>query len=160
MPETQRFRRRPLRIGGVTKDELLQRLTAHGIQLNDYARRLFADDRFTPSAEARTVEVAFVTLPELGLADGGTCAAILEAAAARDLAPCPLEVAPHLRLDHLDQPVGPYLTVASHKLRDDPEEPNGLYLRHREDGLWLRGFRADDDHVYPPDFTTFVFLSP
>ena len=137
---------------------MLERLAAHGVSLNDYARALFDDEAFTTSEAAREVTVVFVSLAELGLTDGACFPDIVAAAAAQGLAPCPLELAPHLRLAWLEQPVGPYLTVASHRLHDDPEAPHGLYLRHREDGLWLRGFQADDEYVYPPDFTDFVFV--
>jgi hypothetical protein len=67
-------------------------------------------------------------------------------------------VAPHLRLRYLDQPEGPYLTVASAKLRAEDAFPNGLYLRRLEDGLWLRGYNAGPENTYAPDFTDFVFM--
>ena len=70
----------------------------------------------------------------------------------------PLEVAPHLRLQYTDQPNGPYLTVASQKLRSDETFPNGLYLRSLDDGLWLRGYCATPDVVFAPDFSDFAFL--
>lgn len=157
MPTASGFHEMALEIGGVAKEALLARLAAAGVELNDYARALFADEAFTTAAERRTVRVVARSLDDLGLRAGGTFAAILAAADAQDLAPCPLEVAPHLRLAWLEQPVGPYLTVASRPLRDD-DAPNGFYLRHRDDGLWLRGYRADDDYVYPPAFTDFAFV--
>lgn len=40
-----------------------------------------------------------------------------------------------LRLQYLDQPQGPYLTVASPETRPGPETPNGFYLRHIDDVL-------------------------
>lgn len=160
MSEQARFQVRELRVGGVSKDALLRRLDEHSVSLNDYARALFADDGFKTSSRARVVRVAFTSLPEMGLPDGGTFDEILRRAAEVGLEPCPLEVAPHLRLDYLDQPVGPYLTVASRRLRPDPSTPNGFYLRRREDGLWLRGYRASPDHVYAADFRDFAFLHP
>lgn len=36
--------------------------------------------------------------------------------------------------------------------------PNGFDLRHRDDELWLRGVRANNDFAYPPAFTDFVFV--
>ena len=160
MSDGRRFQVRELRVGGVSKDALLERLAQHSVSLNDYARALFADSGFTTSSEARTVRVAFVSLPQIGLPDGGIFDDILGRAAEMGLAPCPLEVAPHLRLDYLDQPEGPYLTVASPGLRPDLSAPNGFYLRRREDGLWLRGYRASPDYVYGPDVRDFVFLYP
>jgi hypothetical protein len=152
------LRVRELRVGGASKDELLRRLAQPSVSLNAYARALFAHGDFTTSPEARTVRVAFVSLPEIGLADGGRFEEILDRASQAGLEPCPLEVAPHLRLDYVDQPEGPYLTVASRKLRPGPSTPNGFYLRRCGDGLWLRGYRADADYVYGPEFRNFAFL--
>lgn len=146
-----------VRIGGRTKAELLQELSLRGIRLNDYAHELFADAEFTTAHQPRTVQVRQMSLRDSGLADGGTLAEIVEAAARCDLSLCPLEVAAHLRLVHLDQPVGPYLTVASPEPRPGTDSPNGFYLRHLDDGLWLRGYEAGPENVYPPDFSDFVF---
>jgi hypothetical protein len=60
-------------------------------------------------------------------------------------------------LSYLEQPLGPYLTVASRELRPGLETPNGFYLRHLDDGLWLRGYEAGPENVYLSDFTDFVF---
>lgn len=146
-----------LRIGGVAKEDLLARLLGEGVLLNDYARALFADEAFTTSPEAHVVRLAQVALPHIGLPAGGRFDEILERAAVRGLVPCPLEVGPHLRLAHLDQPVGPYLTVASPELRPGTETPNGFYLRHLADGHHLRGWEAGPENHYSPDFTDFVF---
>lgn len=151
---------RELRVGGVTKPDLLQRLAQQAVSLNEYARDLFADADFETSPVARDVRVAFVSLLELGLPDGGLFDDILAQAATLGLVPCLLEVAPHLRLSYLDQPEGPYLTVASLKLRPGAATPNGFYLRRREDGLWLRGYESGPENIYPPDLTDFVFMYP
>ena len=151
---------RRLRIGGLTKDELLERLAARSVSLNQYARTLFADNDFTTSNDVTDIDLAIVSVPEIGLPDGGTYADILANAAKVGLRPCPLEVAPHLRLDYLDQPAGPYLTVASLELRPGPDTPNGFYLRRLDDGPWLRGYESGPENIYPPDFTKFVFLLP
>ncbi|MEL6982136.1 MAG: hypothetical protein AAFO29_06905 [Actinomycetota bacterium] len=148
----------PLSIGAVPKPDLLVALERAGVRLNDYARALFADPAFTTSAEANTVALVQVSLPDIGLPDGGRFDEILAKAAALGLAPCPLEVGPHLRLSDVDQPKGPYLTVASLEPRPGTETPNGFYLRHLDDGRWLRGYEAGPENIYPPDFTDFVFV--
>ncbi len=147
-----------LDIGGVSKTELLAALERQRVQLNEYARALFADEAFHTSPRSRTVRLAQVSPVDLGLPDGGRYDEIVAAAADRGLEPCPLEAGPHLRLAHLDQPLGPYLTVASPELRPGPETPNGFYLRRLDDGLWLRGYEAGPENHYPSDFTDFVFL--
>jgi len=151
---------RILRVGAVSKDDLLRRLGRTSIRLNDYARALFADPDFKTSNETQDLRLAVVSLPEIGLPNGGRFPDILSAAKNAGLEPCTLEVAPHLRLDYLDQPEGPYLTVASPTFRHEPSTPNGFYLRRLADGLWLRGYNAAKEHVYAPDFTDFVFHVP
>jgi len=146
-----------IRVGGTSIRELLRQLEAQSVSLNDYAKTLFDDPRFTTSPEPHKVRLVVVSPLELGLPDGGTHAEIVTRAQDTGLRSCSLETAPHLRLQYPDQPVGPYLTVASEHLRADDLYPNGLYLRRLEDGLWLRGYNASPDYIYPLDFTRFVF---
>lgn len=148
-----------MRIGGVSKDLLLTRLEPGGVKLNDYARALFADSDFLPSDVSQVIRLVQVSLPEIGLPNGGRFDQILDRAADVELEPCPLEVGPHLRLAYVDQPRGQYLTVASLELRPGTETPNGFYLRHLEDGLWLRAYESGPENIYPPDFTDFVFCA-
>ncbi len=149
-----------LRCGGATKAELLLQLAKHHVQLNDYARALFASAEFATSTTARDVRLIQVSLPEIDLPNGGVYRDILARASHVGLEPCPLEVGPHLRLRTLDQLEGPYLTVASPEPGPDSRAPNGFYLRRHADGLWLRGYTATPDHLFPPGFTDFVFLGP
>lgn len=146
--------------GGVTKEDLLQRLGEQSIRLNDYATSLFADPDFMTSREPAELRVAFVSLTEIGLPNGGRYTEILAQAADTGLEACPLELAPHLRLDYQDQPEGPYLTVASLELRAGPETPNGFYLRRLNGELWLRGYESGPENIYQPDFSRFAFLIP
>jgi hypothetical protein len=145
-------------VGGVSKPDLRRRLVAASVSLNAYAEQLFDIPEFTVAVAALPISVITLSLTELGLDSGGTLPYIFEHARSRGYDLCPLEVAPHLRLAFLDQSPGPYLTVASPRPRpDDMDFPAGFYLRRLEDGLWLRGYRTDDDWVFPPDFTRFVF---
>ncbi len=147
-------------MGGVSKPDLLVRLAQRSVSLNEYARLLFADDGFTTSDEAREVRLAVVSLPDLGLPQGGMFAEIMERAVSLGLEPCELEVAPHLRLHRLDQPEGPYLTVASPEPQPNTTFPNGIYLRRLEGQLWLRGYESGPESIYAHDFTDFVFSYP
>jgi len=149
-----------LRVGGPCKEELLKNLELESISLNHYARVLFGESDFTTSAKPRGVRLAAISLPEIGLSEGATYADILVRAASVGLEPCALETGPHLRLNYLDQPEGPYLTVASVLLRTDESLPNGFYLRRLADGLWLRGYASGPENLYAPDFSDFVFEYP
>lgn len=151
-------RARKLEIGGQGKAELLSSLHETGIQLNRYAQILFDDPAFTTSESSRSVLATAVTVAELGLTDGATSAEIFAKAESVGLFLCPLELAPHLRLQFLDQTEGPYLTIASPKTRNDDAYPNGFYLRRIDGELWLRGYRATSDHIWEPT-SRFVFLA-
>lgn len=154
-----RNRAQKLEIGGQGKAELLSSLHERGIQLNRYAQILFDDPVFVTSETSRWVCPTEVSVAGLGLAAGATSAEIFAEAARIGLALCPLELAPRLRLELLDQTEGPYLTVASQKTRDDDEEyPNGFYLRRTDGILWLRGYRATADFIWEPT-SRFVFLA-
>ena len=155
---------RRIRVDGVGKAELLARLEAAGVQMNDAARGLFADDRFETSAESAFVDVVELTVASLGFDGGATFGDLVERAARRGLALCPLELGPHFRLQYLDQPEGSAgrppsrhrapsgsITVASAPIADDDAVPKGFYLRRFDGVLWLRGYRASPDHVHRPE---------
>ena len=153
-----RERARKLEIGGLRKSELLSSLRALGVQLNKYAHILFDDPAFTTSESSRWVAATDVTVEELGLTAGSTSAEIFARARSVGLELCPLELAPHCRLQFLDQSEGPYLTVASAKTKTDEAFPNGFYLRRFDGTLWLRGYRATSEHIWGPT-SRFMFLA-
>jgi len=150
-----------LRIGGVSKDQLLRQLYLNGVQLNPAAQDLFANDLFTIEAMPVSLEVHELAVEDLGLALGGTNHEVVKAAALLGLAPCPLEVAPQFRLQYMGQAEGHIgspetkncappgsITVISVPLSDDYETPKGFYLRKISGTLWLRGYRSDDEHIW------------
>jgi hypothetical protein len=152
---------RRVRTGGVTKGQLLEQLRQAGVELNSAAEELFADPRFETLAAAETVDVVDVAVEELGLAEGGTMPAILEAAGALGLVPCPLELGPHWRLQFQAQEEGHVgfpetkncappgsITVVSEPVGASAETPRGFYLRRIDGTSWLRGYRSDDGHVW------------
>lgn len=150
-----------LNIGGTSKQDLRHLLAEASVAMNAYAELLFDAPEFTVSDERHPIELTMVSLDELGLGSGASLPGIFDRAQTLGYRLCPLEAAPHLRLQLLDQPPGPYLTVASPRLRpDDMDFPAGFYLRRLDDGLWLRGYRTDDDWIWPPDFSQFVFSIP
>jgi hypothetical protein len=91
-----------VRAGGATKEELLARLERARVELNQSARELFTDERFTTSATRYVLETVEYSVAELGLPRGGTSSNVLERARTKGLSVCPLEVGPHLRLQFTD----------------------------------------------------------
>ena len=145
-----------VRVREWSMDAYRRALTEAGVALNAYAEELLPMLR--PGA-ARRVTVETLTLVELGLPDGAVYREILEAGRAMGLRVCAPSLAMDLRLDWLDQPEGPYLTVASERAFEDDMRPCGLYLRRLDGTLWLRGYRATRDYVWPAE-SCFAFERP
>lgn len=156
--------RRVVTVGGVTKSELLDRLRASSVALNEYAEVLFASDRFTTSALQHDISTVELAVKELEFPSGASLAAIIARAEAMGLGYCPLELGPHLRLQYVDQPDAaadepprPHqappdsITILSEPISHDEDFPRGFYLRRVNGVLWLRGYCSPSDHVYSPD---------
>jgi hypothetical protein len=146
------------------KGELLAAIQNGGIELNEAGRALFAHGGFTTSEATSILETVEITVANLGLAQGATMARICESAVQLGLSLCPLELAPHLRLQYLDQPEGHIghplsqhrappgsLTIVSDQIAKDDNIPKGFYLRRINGVLWLRGYRSGPDHVWGPE---------
>lgn len=153
---------RLVQIGGRGREELREDLHAGSIQLNGLALALLASDKFQTELTPRRIRVVVVSVGELGFPGGEGMQAIQKQALARGLFLCPVELAPHFRLQWRDQPEGctaypatrqkappGSITVVSEPLApDDDDFPKGFYLRCMESELWLRGYRSDDEHVW------------
>lgn len=144
-------------IGGISKKRLFEQLSEVGIQFNQYANILFEHPNFLPSAKTEKVELVKVSLPLLGLKDSCSLQDFSNRASELGLKLCPLCLAAFLRLEYLNQPEGPYLTVATPKPDEYEKFPNGFYLRNYENALWLRGYRADGFSGWPEN-NEFVFM--
>ncbi|MEZ7171041.1 helicase [Sporosarcina sp. OR05] len=162
---------RVIQVGGLSKTQLLEKLQQHSIRINELGERLLADKSFTTSEHSYELRAVELTVSELGFANGATLQQIYAAAHKLGLQLCPLELGPHLRIMYVDQPEGfigkpshtmraPYgsITIASESIYEDEDFPKGFYLRKIDGELWLRGYVADDEHVWEHD-DRFVFLS-
>jgi hypothetical protein len=156
-------------VGGVTKSELLAELERRGVRLNEIARQIFAHPGFRTYETQSVQAIADVSVGELGLLHGAITEKILEVAGEAGLSPCALELAPHFRLQYIDQPEGHRgrppsahrappgsLTIATQPLAEAGGMALGFYLRRIDGILWLRGYRAPADHVWDPG-DRFVF---
>jgi hypothetical protein len=144
-------------IGGITKDQLIKQLIEAGIQFNEYAKILFEHPNFSPTDHNEKASLVKVTLSDLGMDNPCAFQEVVNRASTLGLRICPLYCAAFLRLEYLDQPEGPYLTVASAKPEIDENYPNGFYIRNFNKILWLRGYRATDFCEWPMD-NEFLFL--
>lgn len=161
---------RIVRVGGMSKPELLAEFQKRGIELNESGQTLFAHDNFTTSESTSLFETVEISVGDLGYARGATAAQIHQRAVKLGLTLCPLELGPHLRLQFLDQTEGHRgcppsqhrapsgsITVASRQLTEDDRIPKGFYLRRINGVLWLRGYCSGAEHIWSPE-DRFVFL--
>jgi len=131
--------------------------------MNEYAMRLLSDDNFTTFDTKYSLQIVELSVGDLGFPDGATLPQIFKRVGELSLKLCPLELGPHLRLDYLDQPEGysgnplhqhqapsGSISIASEIISEDDYFPKGFYLRKVNDVLWLRGYIADDLHVWNP----------
>ncbi|MCF2651552.1 hypothetical protein [Anaeromassilibacillus senegalensis] len=152
-----------LTIGGVGREEILARLQRQGIQLNDYARQWLGHPGFHLLDQPQTVTLRILELGALGCAGGATLPQIFRLAARNGLSPCAPETALFLRLALDAQPQSTNsvlsgahhspqgaIVVASERLSGDEAFPAGLYLRHVDGILWLRGYVCGDDYLWQP----------
>lgn len=150
---------RTVRIGGVSPEQILEELARRCVLLNEAARVLLASPCFVWSPDRRDVLTVELAVRDLGLPEGGVMGEILARAAEVGLHPCPMELAPHMRLQYMDQPEGSRgfpatahqappgsITIVSDPLAADDAFPKGFYLRRIDGVLWLRGYAASKDH--------------
>lgn len=82
---------------------------------------------------------------------------IVHAVHAVGLELCPMELAPYLRLQFLEQPEGSLITVASNKPVQSDTFPNGFYLSRSTESIWLRGYLSTEDWMWSPE-SIFAFV--
>lgn len=143
-------------IGGTTKEKLISDLVSHGIQFNAYAHTLFEHPAFIVGEKAEKIDLVKVNLHDLQLTKPSFYSDIVHQASELGLKLCPLYLGAFLRLAYLDQPEGPYITIASENPEKDEECPDGFYVRYKDNVLWLRGYRATDDYEWPLE-SEFIF---
>lgn len=161
--------KKTIEVGGLSKAELIQRLQQSSISLNQYGEKLLYDDRFTTSEIKYSLEIVELLVRDLGFPNGATLPEIYKQANELRLQLCPPELGPYLRLEYVDRVEGNSgnssqkneapsgsITIASEIISDEDSFPKGFYVRKVDGVLWLRGYVADNLHVWNPD-TRFIF---
>lgn len=144
-------------IGGLTREGLISRLTEKDFKFNKYAEMLFEHPSFSPGNDVEKVKLVKVTLADLQMANPCSFSEITQKASNLGLRTCPLYLAAFLRLQYMDQPEGPYLTIASVQPENGDDYPNGFYIRNFDSSLWLRGYLASGACEWPME-NSFIFL--
>lgn len=150
-----------LQVGGLSREELRERLATSAVQLNAHAEALLEHPCFDVRAP-EAVTVSQRRVDELGLPEGGTLPEVIAAAQRQGFRLCPPETGPYLRLAMTSQSQAPdsvlsagriptgALHVVSSPLSEDHQVPKGFYLRVVDGTSWLRGFCCDDEYCWPP----------
>lgn len=146
-----------VKVGGLTKSDLLQKLSNAGVEFNRYAKSLFEHPLFLPEQSMGELRLIRLSFSDLGLENPCSYHSLLRRAEVLGLKPCPLALGAFLRLEYLDQKEGPYLTIASEELGGTEDDPTGFYLRNTEQTLWLRGYRVSGEPDWPTE-NQFIFL--
>ena len=160
---------RTIEIGGLTKPQLIEKMQQHSIKINEYGARLLSDATFQPAESITILSTAEMNVRDLGFPDGAVLPQIYKRADELGLKLCPIETGPYLRILYPEQPEGNSVntekrhqapsgsvTIASVILHEEDEFPKGFYLRKMDGELWLRGYIADDLHMWNPD-DRFIF---
>ncbi len=146
-----------IEVAARSKEQLLFDLAYRKVHMNAFATMLMMSPNWEDVLSNHKFQVTEVTVAELGFCEGAMLKQVFEAAKVIGLEPCPLSLAAYLRLSYLDQPMDTMITVASELPEQEETYPRGLYLKADSSGLWLRGYRASDDWVWPPD-SRFAFI--
>ncbi|MEN2766091.1 helicase [Ornithinibacillus xuwenensis] len=154
---------RTIEVGGLTSLQLRLKLQQQSILLNEYAQVLLSDEDFTTSNIKYILKTVDLRVTDLGFPNGATLPQIFDRAIKLGLELCPIELGPHLRLMYLDQPEGHRerlsqqhtapsgsITIASNVVKEDDLFPKGFYLSNINGVLWLRGYTADNQHIWNP----------
>lgn len=143
-------------IGGMSKTELLEKLNENKIGLNELALKFINHDQFTTSSSKKKLKTVEISVSDLGFPNGAIINEICQKANEFGFKICPQDLGLHLRLQYIDlsQPIDPprgnWQNIIVQGLTDEPGFTQGFYLRRREDGFWLRGYRASLDYLWDP----------
>ena len=152
----------PIRVGWLSREDLLASLDRLGVLRNASADVLLTSDVFDRQ-RLESFRVVQRTVGQLGFRNGAALPSIFTRAQTVGLSLCPAITGPYLRLVMAGQESAPdsvlsngsapsgSITVAAAPLDDDDDFPKGFYLRAVNGVLWLRGYRTTDTYIWSPD---------
>jgi len=146
---------------GTFKDTFALRnaMSAMGCGVGNVAAEILARPAFTLSRSKAEIELVAVSVAELGFQGGASLRAIYLRAQELGFALAPPEIAPQLRLQYLDQPIGEFLTIGMEPIRTWAGEAMLLTVANGGAGLILIGQDGRDDAQISA-ISRFVFVRP
>jgi hypothetical protein len=128
--------------------------------VGDQAAEVLDGPAFRVATTKAAVDLVVLSVAELGFgAQGAPLAKIYADAARLGLQLCPVEVAPELRLQYLNQPLGEFLNIAMAPVANRRGEIVGLSVANGGAGLILIGGSAEPGFIMPAG-ARFVFVRP
>jgi uncharacterized protein YjiS (DUF1127 family) len=135
-------------------------MVAAGCSVGKSADEILARPAFTLSGKKTEIELLAVSPAELGFqGETATLRDIYAHAQRLGLRLSPAEVAPQLRLQYFDQPIGEFLLIAMAPIKTWAGEPVILTVANGGAGLILIGQDGQDD-LEVPVTSRFVFVRP
>jgi hypothetical protein len=135
-------------------------MVAVGCSVGKSADEILARPAFTLSGKKAEVELLAVSPAELGFqGETATLRDIYAHAQRLGLRLSPAEVAPLLRLQYFDQPIGEFLLIAMAPIRTWAGEPVILTVANGGAGLILIGQDGQEDLEVPVK-SRFIFVRP
>lgn len=119
-------------------DEFRKALKKDGFKIGDWGNDILGKPAFTVSSEEEEIQLANVSVADLGFKNGANYGDICAKAKALGLELCPNEVGPQLRLQYKDQPKGECLRIAMKPITDSDGDLNIFSVGH-DVVLWLDG---------------------
>ncbi len=129
-------------------DEFRKALKKDGFKIGDWGNDILGKPAFTVSSAEEEIQLANVSVADLGFKDGANYGDICSKAKELGLELCPNEVGPQLRLQYKDQPKGEYLRIAMEPITDSDGDLNIFRVGHGDDGLWLNGRNGYSDYFW------------
>jgi hypothetical protein len=137
---------------------LRQALKAARCRVGSLATEVLEQPEFTVANTRTQVSLTILSVADLGFGPAGASrAAIYRRAAQLSLGLCPIELAPQLRLQYRDQPIGEILHIAAEPIHTAAGDIVGFSVGNGGAGLFLVAGSAQRDLVVPSS-VRFVFI--
>ncbi len=129
-------------------DDFRKALKQSGCKIGDWGNDILGKPTFTASDTETEVDLAVVSVAELGFKDGATRKDIYNKAKELGLELCPNEVGPQLRLQYKNQPTGEWLRIAMEPISDSCGDLSVFDVGHYVSDLWLSGYYGHPDYFW------------
>jgi len=140
-------------------DAYRRALDSAGIKIGDAADEILGRPAFPYTRMKTDVELVLLSAADLGVESESSLADVYKRARQIGLELCPAEVAPQLRLDYRNQPLGEALNIAMEPVATHSGEPTILALVNFGTGLALIGSDGRSEFMVPRTWR-FVFALP